>query len=346
MAERHTRDLIVVHGTDRTQCGFQRFVLPTILHATSLTSNVHVEMRCHPVTDPNELKRLVSVVIVRPADPNWKGTIAYYTQKRQFYGFKVLTDFDDPLWALYPHCRQLLEETVRGFDCAVLSTRALKENFLKYYPNTKAIVVPNGIADFLYGGRTRDDGEGPKERPVVLYGGAGGHEKDFDGPWGQWLRQKVDADEIDFHCFAKAVAPLDDKRFADKITVHGGVTPPQWGDAVSSIRPDFYIAPLEDCLVNRTKSDLKYKEACQLGAVFLGTGGSWTPYRAAPKSQLVDNSDSVETLESKFRELCEPENFSKAVRAQRDQLTEKHARMTDPVFIGKWLIAYGNCKEA
>ena len=142
------------------------------------------------------------------------------------------------------------------------------------------------------------------------------------------------------------MAPLDDKRFADKITVHGGVTPPQWGDAISSIRPDFYIAPLEDCLVNRTKSDLKYKEACQLGAVFLGTGGTWTPYRAAPKSQLVDNSDSVETLESKFRELCEPESFSKAIRAQRDQLTEKHARMTDPVFIGKWLIAYGNCKEA
>ena len=105
MAERQTRDLIVIHGTDRTQCGFQRFILPTILHATSLTSNVHVEMRCHPVTDPNELKRLVSVVIVRPADPNWKGLIAYYTQKRQFYGFKVLTDFDDPLWALYPHCR-------------------------------------------------------------------------------------------------------------------------------------------------------------------------------------------------------------------------------------------------
>ena len=347
MTSGNMKDLIVIHGADRTQCGFQRFVLPTMMHQTSLTANVHVELRSFPVTDPNELKRLVSVVIVRPADHNWKGTIAYYTQKRQFYGFKVMTDFDDPLWALYPHCRQLLEETVRGFDCAVFSTRALKENFLKYYPKApRSIVFINGVADFLYGGMRRDDGEGPNARPVVLYGGAGGHEKDFDGPWGQWLRMKVDSDEIDFHCFVTPVEPLDDKRFASKITVHPGVTPPQWGNAVTSIRPDFYIAPLEDCLVNRTKSDLKYKEACEIGAVFLGTGGPWSPYRSAPKTQLVDNSESVESLDAKFRALCEPGNFSNALRAQRDQLTEKHSRMTDPVFIGKWLMAYGNGKES
>ena len=78
----------------------------------------------------------------------------------------------------------------------------------------------------------------------------------------------------------------------------------------------------------------------------MGCGESWSPYRSAPKGQLVANSDTEEELDAKFRSLCKPENFANAVKAQRDMLTEKHLRMTDHVFIGRWLIAYGNCKEA
>jgi hypothetical protein len=338
------KDLIVVHGADRTQCGFQRFVLPTLMHATQLTSNVHIELRRFPVTDVEELKRLVSVVIIRPVDTNWKGFIAYYTQKRQFFGFKVLADFDDPLWSVWPQCRELLDDTARGFDCAVFSTRALKDRFKELYPDVKSIVMPNGVADFMYCGTERDDGEGPRKVPVVLYGGAGGHENDFKGPWGPWLRHKVENGEIDFHCFASPVKPLE--HLANMITVHGAVTPPEWGKTLTEIRPDFYIAPVEDNIVNRCKSDLKYKEACELGAVFIGTGDPWSPYRGAPKAQLVENSASEDELEEKFKALCEPGNFAKAIKAQRDVLTEKHLRMTDHVFIGRWLIAYGNCKEA
>ena len=340
------KDLIVIHGANRVQSGFQRFVLPTLMHATSLTSNVHVEMRMFPVTDVEELKRLVSVVIVRPVDTNWKRIIAYYTQKRQFFGFRVLADFDDPMWSVWPECRSLLDDTARGFDCVVFSTRTLKDKFKELYPGVKGIVMPNGVADFMYGG-AREEGEesaGPRKVPVVLYGGAGGHENDFRGPWGPWLRRKVEDGEIDFHCFASPVKPLE--HLANRITVHGAVTPPEWGKALTAIRPDFYIAPLADTTVNRCKSDLKYKEACELGAVFMGCGESWSPYRSAPKGQLVANSATEDELDAKFRTLCEPENFANAVKAQRDMLTEKHFRMTDHVFIGRWLIAYGNCKEA
>lgn len=338
------KNLIVVHGTDRTQCGFQRFVLPTLMHATSLTENVSVELRTSPVTDVSELKRLVSVVIVRPADIAWKGYVAYYTQKRQFFGFKVVVDFDDPLWCVHDNCRELMDDVSRGFDCAVLSTRALKDKFHDRYPSTKAIVMPNGVADFMYGNTENGEPARPRRVPVVLYGGAGGHDEDFAGPWSPWLRHKVEEGEIEFHCFASPVKPLE--HLANRITVHGAVTPPEWGKALTEIRPDFYIAPLADTTVNRCKSDLKYKEACELGAVFMGCGESWSPYRSAPKGQLVANSATEDELDAKFRTLCEPDNFANAVKAQRDMLTEKHLRMTDHVFIGRWLIAYGNCKEA
>jgi hypothetical protein len=204
--------------------------------------------------------------------------------------------------------------------------------------------MPNGVADFMYGNTDNGEPAMPRRVPVVLYGGAGGHDEDFAGPWAPWLRHKVEDGEIDFHCFASPVKPLE--HLANRITVHGAVTPPEWGKALTAIRPDFYIAPLADTTVNRCKSDLKYKEACELGAVFMGCGESWSPYRSAPKGQLVANSATEDELDAKFRTLCEPENFANAVKAQRDMLTEKHFRMTDHVFIGRWLIAYGNCKEA
>jgi len=85
---------------------------------------------------------------------------------------------------------------------------------------------------------------------------------------------------------------------------------------------------------------LKLKEAAALGAVFVGSGFAAGPYFYAPAEQRVGPAATEADLDSLFDNLCDPENYMKAIRWQYQMLTEKHWAYEDPEFQKRFVATY------
>lgn len=299
-----------------------------------------------PITNKEILKRTKAVILQKPTMPGHAQTALMYSKLKQECGFKLITDIDDLMWDLSPiiksyapagvddiekHTQTTLRQVLSVFDLVVCSTRYLASRIKTDLGVKNVEVMPNAVSRSLFGIHTNSAIEG---KPRVMYAGNLGHIRadnvgDFEGPWIPWIRDCIEKELIDFYIFGEPDFLQDLK---GKYTSIPFTDTLQFPAIAASFKPHFYLAPLVSNNFNRAKSDLKLKEAAALDAVFLGSDFAGSPYRYAPKEQLVSVSTSVEELQTQFANLCKPENFSKALAWQRSLLEEKHCLYEDEFY--------------
>ena len=296
-------------------------------------------------TNKTILKQTRSVIIQRPTASGRMETALAYASLKKECGFKVITDIDDLIWDLSPIIQSYaknikdydniimtrLDRVLPAFDTIVCATQYIADRIKNDF-GFDAIVMPNGVSRSLFGTNARTTPFNGK--PKVVYAGNLGHYTetdagDFEGPWIPWLRKSIEQGTIDFYCFG---VPPFLKGLESSYTSIPYTNIMQFPSTVANLRPDFYLAPLADNNFNKAKSDLKLKEAAALNAVFIGSDFNKSPYSYAPQEQLIKNTDSADVLEEKFRHLCDPDNFMKAIQWQSKSAEESHWFYEDPEF--------------
>lgn len=331
------RNLIILHSNGRGTCALIRGGALANMSQACMTGDFEFVQSPEPISDEYIIKHAVAVVINRAYTEEHCSMVRHYAQYRRKYGLRVFLDYDDVLWdingeSLIPDYNPAHIDAVKAGKAiegivdrtdGVFVTCPWLAGCWKARFGTVATVVPNFLPKHLYGHRRRRIEDAIKN-PVVLYGGSPFHFRDgmagdFEGPWVPWLTEAVKAGDIELHMFRPEAWMMKD--VADRIVWHDPVHCIMWPMTVRDIAPDIYIAPLQDNAFNRAKSDLKYSEACAIGAAFVG---SWwddsCPYAEQHELGRVTSRMTSGKLAVKVQAICQPENFNAMMEHQ-----ERHA---------------------
>lgn len=332
-----SKNTIIIHSGEDNQTGFIRLFFPTfIANSKFYNGGLKVEQHWHPIQDGELLKDVQSIVIQRPISERDAQLVRFYAGYRNTYKYNIVFEWDDILWDCYPEQMKTVQSIADIPNFVVCSTRRLAKEWKKI-SSRPTVVLPNGVAAYSCADIHQPTLE-HIEKPVVLYGGSLGHENDFWDNWKDALNSMIEKNEIEFHSFVKPNFIQN----SSKITLHDFTTPVEWMNTISKIHPDIYIAPLENSLFNKCKSDLKVKEAGAMGCVFLGSDFADSPYSYVPKDMLVKENDDVCL---KILNLCKPLVYNENRQWLRDAYINKHWNITDNQFMLKWFEAYSNGRE-
>ena len=339
------RPHVLIHPSDMAQSDWVRCILPFMQFMGANAFQIAPSITHITCTYKSVLKQTRAVIIQRPTASGRMETALAYAALKKECGFKLITDFDDLIWDLSPIIQSYakginnydniimtrLDRVLPIFDTVVCATQYLADRMKNDF-GINAIVMPNGVSRSLFGLNDRTTPFIGK--PKVMYAGNLGHYTDgdigdFEGPWVPWLRKVIESGTIDFYCFGEPPFLKDLKKQYTSIPYTSIM---EFPSTAANIHPDFYIAPLADNNFNRAKSDLKLKEAAALGAVFIGSDFDKSPYSYAPTEQLIKNTDSPDVLDEKFRTLCNPDSFMKAIHWQKQSMEEQHWLYEDPEF--------------
>ena len=339
------KNVIIFHLTDRGACSWVRFRFMVGLLETNTGGELVPVISPFEVIEPDVLSRTAAVVFARPMIQLHGDLLERYKAKRAQYGFKVFADFDDLLCDIdgkspipeYNRFKaspfeigKVMERHCAGLDGITVASEYLKNTLERRFGWDNVSVLPNTVPGFAYGMAPRESVESDIVKPRVLYAGSmthfkEGHLGDFEGPWVPWMREAAGKGEIDLHCFGfSAPEFLSDV----PVTLHPYVPAVAFPATVAAIRPDIYLAPLQDNEFNRCKSDLKLLEAAAVGAALLGSEFKNSPYMKAVARSRIWEDCSAEGLDCVVDTICQKDNFNAILRNQR-QMMQAEGRYTE-----------------
>lgn len=339
------KNLIIIHTTDRGACSWVRFRFMVGLLETNVGGEVVPVISPYEVTEPEVLKRTAAVIVARPMLQIHGDLLERYKAKRDEFGYKVYADYDDLLcdidgertipeynrFSVDPRdIGRMMEKACAGLDGITVATDFLKKTLERRFGWKNIKVLPNTVPGFAYGTAPRRGVDSDIVKPRVLYAGSTSHFKkghlgDFDGPWVPWMRKAAEEGAIELHCFGHR-AP--DFLEGMDVALHPFVPAVAFPQALAAIRPDIYLAPLQDNEFNRCKSDLKLLEAAAIGAALLGSDFKDSPYSHAHPLSLVGHDFTPEVVGALVREICRKDSFN-AILAHQRWLMEEGGRYTE-----------------
>ena len=339
------RNVIIFHTTDRGACSWVRFRFMVGLLETNVGGEIVPVISPYEVMEPEVLTRTAAVVVARPQLPFHGALLEHYKAKRAEFGFRIFADYDDLLCDIggervIPDYNRFRIDTrdigiMMGKACADLDGITVASSYLKKtlerrFGWNNVHVLPNTVPGFAYGTAPRRGVDSDIVKPRVLYAGSmshfkAGHLGDFDGPWVPWMRKAAAEGAIELHCFGHR-AP--DFLEGVDVALHPFVPAVAFPQALAAIRPDIYLAPLQDNDFNRCKSDLKLLEASAIGAALLGSDFKDTPYWHAHPLSLVGQDFTPESIVELVSEICRKDGFN-AILAHQRWLMEDGGRYTE-----------------
>ena len=253
---------------------------------------------------------------------------------------KLYVDFDDMLFKLYGEelpkynfCKskfdinettRVLKDNLDRIDKIVVSTEFLKRAIVDNFNYDRVEVIENMLPRWLYHFDRRSSAR--YDKPRVLYAGGMTHygldgkdTGDFSKPLIEFLRKNIDKIELIF----VGPVPWFLSDLSDKIISIPFVNVLQLPRVLHDIRPDFYLAPLRECVFNKCKSDLKYLEACTIGAVCIASDFDDSPYAKVHEAAKITNTMTAKNIENNFWRLCDPELFIEVQNRQYEFMNSR-----------------------
>lgn len=329
------KNIVIIHGIGHGMCSLLRGGALATMSRSLMTGEFEFIESPEVINDEYILKHTVAVIIGRMWKEEHQTFARHYDKyrRRQGFGLKVFLEFDDLMWDLdgkqtipdfnpmridSAYAGKNIEAVLDKVDGTFVSTEWLKLCW-EYRYNRPATIIPNFLPLHLYGERVHRIDEKIK-KPVVLYGGSPYHfrkdmEGDFAGPWIPWIKYAVTHDLIEMHMFGKIGWMFEDVKH--KIIMEPSTPSILWPMRIRDIAPDIYIGPLVDHPFNRAKSNLKYSEACAIGAAFMGSYWElFCPYEAQHEMCRVTEDTTPEQLQEKIGRICEPEIYNRIMEHQ------------------------------
>lgn len=353
------KNILILHPTDDGACAFYRAHFVASLLQSNRSGEVEVIVSPFEVTDEYVLKYTAAIVVFRPTRNEHETLIQHYRRKRGKFGYKIFADYDDlvfdvegrqtiPEYNPQPidtvETGKLMERCLAEIDGVTVSTEWLQICMVQRFGWRNVRILPNAVPRFCFGfKRFEPKPSGTEiEKPKVLYAGSACHFKDgslgdFAGPWVPWLKKAVSENRIELHMFG---VPHFLEEVKDRIVVHDYVSAVEFPAYIASIKPDFYLAPLQENLFNKAKSNLKLLEATAIGAVLIGSSFSFGPYEQAHELSKVSRFMTPDELDTRFKILCKTDRFNEVFGHQERLMQEKAYWMDSNEYLARYLRSY------
>ncbi len=272
---------------DMSGCGHWRILWPEqIINATGRgISHSNTAM----VLDPRFYQNVKAVKLQRQASGQQKEFLKFLKQIQGDIGFKIIYEVDDVVFKEEipdynkfkfafdnDEVRNNCIEMIGMVDEVSVTCDFMRRLYTEKTGQEKITVIPNFVPNFwmghLFDGKNvSDQFDKNKRKPRILYTGSGAH---YD------IENKTGGKDDFTHVRDFVRATVDKYQW-----IFVGAFPPQLGDLVRQKKVEFYpwqnllnyprfiknlnaqlmVAPLENNNFNKSKSDIKFIEACTLG---------------------------------------------------------------------------------
>lgn len=300
---------------DQAGCGYIRVVIPTII----LNQWRYKALSCdfsynsHFIKDLSFYKECFAAKFQRSATKTHLDMISYLKANSKNTNTGLIYEIDDLLTPDIPetnHARPYYEQnwpiiqqilsTVHGITC---STEPLANIYRKYNSNVQ--VIENHLAPWLWLDVDVEQKIKNKSGKIrILWAGSQNHFK-IDGSGGDFGKELIEFIQktTDIYDWVLVGSLPYELKNNEKIEFHKWQHILDFGHYLRNLNCDIGIAPLENCLFNECKSNIKMLEFASLGIA--GVYSDVAPYK---KASLKAQSDTemishIEQLanDSKFR---------------------------------------------
>ena len=341
---------------DHSGCGFWRLFWPS----DQLNSRMQsvVMSICMMIGDENFYKPLKTVRIQRQATPQQLEFVKWLVQIKQTIGFNLIYEIDDVMFyddipeynhfkpGFSPHeIRESSKLIMQSCDEITCTNKYIADYYASKTGNPRTTIIPNYLPKWWAGNmfdekKVSISFDKNKKKPRVLYAGSGAH-ADVDGRCNgkddfyhinEIVRKTINKYQWVFYgVFPRALKDLVD---SGKIEFHQWTKLYDYPEKMASLKCQVLVAPLQDNVFNRAKSDIKITEAGAFGIVPVCQ--DLEPYeRASYKfksgDEMIDQIDAA---------LKHKDTFMKSIRKNRIE-TEK-LFLENPENIGKWEELYNH----
>ena len=272
---------------DYSGCGHWRMIWPEQI------MNAHGKAVVHGTTvmnvDPRYYTQCKGVRIQRQATPQQLEFVKFLRQVANEQNFRLIYEIDDicfaediPDYNKYktaftdPAIRKAAQEMMAMCDEITVTCPFMRDYYKEKTGNNNVTVIPNFMPKFWLGhysdlNRTMESFDRNKRKPRILYAGSGAHfdvdqrvkfRDDFEHV-NNVIRKTVDKYQWVF--LGAHPLPLHDLVQSGKVEFHPWKRLFEYGQTLHDLNVNMLVAPLQDNIFNRSKSDLKYIEACALG---------------------------------------------------------------------------------
>ena len=274
------------------------------------------------VLDKNFYQGIKTITLQRQANEHQKQFMQFLKSIQPECGFKLIYEVDDvvfreeiPDYNASKHgfdsdeIRQNCIDMINMVDEVTVTCKFMRDLYIEKTGKKEITAVPNFMPYWWIGHqydyrKICDSLEKYKKKPRIVYAGSGAH---FD-------MKNVVGQKDDFEHVLKFII---DNRFKYQFVFIGAYPPPlqpyvvareiefhpwknllEYPTFLASLNAQLFIAPLQDSNFNKSKSDIKFIEAAQLGIPCLCQ--DMVTYSSAPDflkfTDASDLSDKIETL--------------------------------------------------
>lgn len=313
---------------DRQGCGqWRRGFLE---HHINMTGSGESTSVTKMIFEKEWYRDIKTITVQRQASTHQKEFIKYLKSIQPEMGFKLIYEVDDvvfreeiPDYNIYKsgfdsdEIRQNCIDIINLCDEVTVTCKYMRDLYREKTGKEEITVVPNFPPYWWIGHqydlkRLYSNFEANKKRPRIVYSGSGAHfdvgnktgqQDDFSHVLKFIVDNRFKYQFVFIGAYPPPLKPFVDAR---EIEFHPWKTLLQYPTFLASLNAQLFIAPLQDNAFNRSKSDIKYVEACTLGIPCMCQDIS-TYENALPQLKFTDGED----LEKKVDALLNYKNRSK-----------------------------------
>lgn len=272
---------------DYSGCGFWRMIWPEHL------LNANQKMVVHGSTvmcfDQNYFRGIKAVRIQRQATENQLRFVKFLKEVSKQYGFRLIYEIDDICFSedipdynkfkpafTDPKIRQTAQEIMSLCDELTVTCKFMQDYYKSKTGNNNVTVIPNYPPKFWMGRfynekKISENFDVNEKRPRILYAGSGAHfdvdrrvnfKDDFEHVVDTIIKTRHKYRWVFLGAFPLPLQPY---------VANGDLEFHQWQslydypEKIYNLNINMLVAPLQDNVFNRAKSDLKFIEACCYG---------------------------------------------------------------------------------
>jgi glycosyltransferase involved in cell wall biosynthesis len=302
------------YAGDYSGCGAYRLLWPEYLInmiGAGMSSTI-----TSMIVDPRWYSGVKAIKFQRQASPEQKEFMKYVRQISKEHNFKMIYEVDDVVFREdipdynrfkfafdSDEIRNNCIDMINICDEVTLTCDYIRNLYKEKTGKKEITVIPNFVPYFWMGhlynpNKVKDQYLKNKRKPRVLYTGSGAH-YDVDNKNGgiddfshviDMVRRTVDKYQW---IFVGSYPPkLADLVLRGKVEYHPWKSLQEYPSFINDLNAQAMIAPLFDNSFNRSKSDIKYIEACTLGLPCLLQ--DMETYKDAPEFLKFKTGDDLE----------------------------------------------------
>lgn len=315
---------------DYSGCGHWRLIWPEMI------LNAHNKLTMHSTTvmclDPRYYVHCKAVRIQRQATEHQLKFTKFLKDVGKQVGFRLIYEIDDLVFHedipdynkfktafIDPNIRIQAQAIMNECDEITVTCNFMKKYYAEKTGHKSITVIPNYPPKFWMGNhfnlkRISENYDASEKKPRILYAGSGAHfdvenrvgqNDDFAHVIQAIIGTKDKYNWVFFGAFPLMFRPLVEN---GTFEYHPWAELYNYPGKIEQLRVNMMVAPLQNNTFNKSKSDLKYVEACSYGLPIACQNlctYEEAPFKFDTGDEMIKTIDSIVGKKSKYMGHCE-----------------------------------------